>query len=95
MTTTARPGRVTRSVARQRETARQTAFRPSDLAKRWDVSTPLIYRLLNSGGIIGFKVGGSWRISEEDEVELCLLIQGVGQIRVPIDRRDPLFPDRP
>jgi hypothetical protein len=33
--------------------------------------------------------------SEEDDVELCLLIQGVGQIRVPIDRRDPLFPDRP
>jgi hypothetical protein len=32
--------------------------------------------------------------SEEDDVELCLLIQGVGQIRVPIDRRDPLFPDR-
>ncbi len=32
--------------------------------------------------------------SEEDDVELCLLIQGVGQIRVPIDRRDPLFSDR-
>lgn len=33
--------------------------------------------------------------SEEDDIELCLLIQGVGQIRVPIDRRDPQFPDRP
>src|SRR5262245_57641484 len=32
--------------------------------------------------------------SEENDVELCLLIQGVGQIRVPIDRRDPLFGDR-
>jgi hypothetical protein len=32
--------------------------------------------------------------SEEDDVELCLLIQGVGQIRIPIDRRDPLFSDR-
>jgi hypothetical protein len=31
--------------------------------------------------------------SEEEDVELCLLIQGVGQIRVPIDR-DPLFSDR-
>jgi hypothetical protein len=31
--------------------------------------------------------------SEEENVELCLLIQGVGQIRVPIDR-DPLFPSR-
>ncbi|HVR30727.1 MAG TPA: hypothetical protein VMS86_14485 [Thermoanaerobaculia bacterium] len=29
--------------------------------------------------------------SEEDDVVLCLLIAGVGQIRVPIDRRDPLF----
>jgi hypothetical protein len=33
--------------------------------------------------------------SEEDDVELCLLILGVGQIRVPIDRRDPLLGDRP
>jgi hypothetical protein len=33
--------------------------------------------------------------SEEDDVELCLLIRGVGQIRVPIDRRDPLLSDRP
>jgi hypothetical protein len=33
--------------------------------------------------------------SEENDVELCLLIQGVGQIRVPIDRRDPVFGDRP
>jgi hypothetical protein len=32
--------------------------------------------------------------SEEDDVELCILIRGVGQIRVPIDRRDPLFGDR-
>jgi hypothetical protein len=32
--------------------------------------------------------------SEEDDVELCLLILGVGQIRVPIDRSDPLFPER-
>jgi hypothetical protein len=29
--------------------------------------------------------------SEEDDVELCLLIAGVGQIRIPIDRKDPLF----
>jgi hypothetical protein len=29
--------------------------------------------------------------TEEDDVELCLLISGVGQIRVPIDRSDPLF----
>jgi hypothetical protein len=29
--------------------------------------------------------------SEEDDVELCLLISGVGQIRIPIDRREPLF----
>jgi hypothetical protein len=33
--------------------------------------------------------------SEEDDVELCLLIVGVGQIRIPIDRKDPLFPERP
>ena len=33
--------------------------------------------------------------SEEDDVELCILIQGVGQIRIPIDRSDPLFPERP
>jgi len=32
--------------------------------------------------------------SEEDDVELCLLIQGVGQIRVPIDRKEPPFPDQ-
>ena len=32
--------------------------------------------------------------SEEDDVELCLLISGVGQIRVPIERRDPMLPDR-
>jgi hypothetical protein len=31
--------------------------------------------------------------SEEDDVELCLLILGVGQIRIPIDRKDPLFPE--
>jgi len=29
--------------------------------------------------------------SEEDDVELCILIAGVGQIRIPIDRRDPLL----
>jgi hypothetical protein len=32
--------------------------------------------------------------SEEDDVELCILILGVGQIRIPIDRKDPLFPER-
>jgi hypothetical protein len=32
--------------------------------------------------------------SEEDDVELCLLIQGVGQIRVPIDRKDPYLSPR-
>jgi hypothetical protein len=38
-----------------------------------------------------FHVAGQ---SEEDDVELCLLIQGVGQIRVPIDRRDPYLSRR-
>ena len=33
--------------------------------------------------------------SEDDDVELCLLISGVGQIRVPIERRDPMLPHRP
>lgn len=32
--------------------------------------------------------------TEENRLELCLLISGVGQIRVPIDRRDPLCGDR-
>ena len=32
--------------------------------------------------------------TEEDDVELCLLISGVGQVRIPIDRRDPLFARR-
>ena len=32
--------------------------------------------------------------SEDDDVELCLLISGVGQIRVPIERKDPMLPDR-
>ncbi|MBD2841509.1 helix-turn-helix domain-containing protein [Erythrobacter rubeus] len=35
---------------------------PAQLAERWDVSTTLIYDLLNAGSLKGFKLGKLWRI---------------------------------
>lgn len=38
---------------------------PAQLAKRWDCSTTLIYDLLNSGDLSGFRLGKLWRIRAE------------------------------
>ncbi|WP_033075483.1 helix-turn-helix domain-containing protein [Sphingopyxis sp. MWB1] len=40
---------------------------PARLAERWEVNTTLIYDLLNSGELPGFKLGGKlWRIKMID-----------------------------
>ncbi|AJA08487.1 hypothetical protein SKP52_07840 [Sphingopyxis fribergensis] len=40
---------------------------PSMLAKRWGVSTTLVYEMLNSGDLPGFRLGGKlWRIHLSD-----------------------------
>ena len=36
-----------------------------ELAEIWRCSTDVIYDLLRSGKLRGFKVGGGWRISED------------------------------
>lgn len=68
-------------------------------SERWSVDrVPAI--LVARGGVLATSVTnrfGEFHVaaqSEEDDVELCLLISGVGQIRVPIERKDPLLPDR-
>ncbi len=42
-------------------------FSVASVAKRWDTSTTLVYSLLLSGVLPGFKLGGKlWRIRPED-----------------------------
>lgn len=44
-----------------------TSTTPAKLAARWEVSTTMVYDLLNSGELPGFRLGGKlWRIKLED-----------------------------
>ena len=40
-----------------------------DLINRWQCSPDLVYRLLESGELRGFKIGRWWRITEEAIIE--------------------------
>jgi len=52
------------------ETERKRPYTPETLAERWQCSAPHIYRLLNSGQLPGFKLGGKlWRVRAEDVEE--------------------------
>lgn len=42
-----------------------TCYTIKELAETWRCSTDVIYDLLRSGKLHGFKVGGGWRISDE------------------------------
>lgn len=39
-------------------------FTPADIAARWNCSLDVVYDLLRSGRLRGFKVGSQWRVSE-------------------------------
>lgn len=41
-----------------------TYFTVDEVAVRYRVSTRLVYEALSSGSMGGFKIGGSWRVSE-------------------------------
>ena len=43
-------------------------YTPKTLAQRWDCSAWTVYDLLTQGRLAGFKVGRSWRISEEARI---------------------------
>lgn len=40
-------------------------YTPTDLAVRWECSVDVIYDLLRSRKLAGFKVGNQWRISHQ------------------------------
>lgn len=48
---------------------RKRPFTPETLAERWQCSTGVIYRMLSSGQLPGFKIGKLWRIRAEDVEE--------------------------
>ena len=43
----------------------QRAYTVRELAVCWNCSTDIVYDLLRSGKLAGFKLGKSWRISDE------------------------------
>jgi len=44
----------------------KAAYRPAELAERWDCSEGHIYNLLRSGEVMGFKAGRAWRVPLEE-----------------------------
>lgn len=48
------------------DTPRPRPYTPATLAEHWGVSSTLIYDLLNSGALPGFRLGKLWRIHAND-----------------------------
>ena len=44
-------------------------YTPTELAKKWRCSRDVVYDLLMTGKLKGFKLGHSWRISEDARLE--------------------------
>lgn len=44
-------------------------YTPSELAKLWSCSRDIVYDLLTAGKLKGFKLGNSWRISDEARLD--------------------------
>ena len=47
----------------------ETYYTPQTLAEKWGCSKDLVYDLLRSGKLRGFKLGRDWRISDEARLE--------------------------
>lgn len=57
----------------------------ASLAEHWGCSTDMVYSLLNSGKLRGFKLGKDWRITDEAriEYETCGGVPDKPQRRLP------------
>lgn len=50
-------------------TPRPEYYTPAELAERWGCCLDLIYSLLKSGKLKGFKLGHGWRITDDARLE--------------------------